>query len=266
MELKNVFAGYNGIDVVKDISLNLKKASNLCILGPNGCGKTTLLKAIAGIIPSRGHILIGDRNIKDMKRHEIAKKIAFMKQISNVYFSYSVFETVLLGRYLYMKKGIFKEPSKEDINYAEESLRTVGMLDLRDKQINTLSGGQLQRVFLARSLAQNPSVILLDEPTNHLDLRYQKELIDHLKEWSREEGHSVIGVFHDINLALELADDVMVMEDGRSAGMGSPEEIIKSNILDQVYQMDIAEYMLDTFKQWDRLNDDNISKKRRMVG
>ena len=266
MELKNVFAGYNGVDVVKDISLNLNQASNLCILGPNGCGKTTLLKAIAGIIPIRGHISIGGVNIKDMKRHEIAGKIAFMKQISNVYFSYTVFETVLLGRYLYMKNNLFKKPSKEDINYAEESLRAVGMLDLREKQINTLSGGQLQRVFLARTLAQNPSVILLDEPTNHLDLRYQIELIDYLKEWSKEEGHSVIGVFHDINLALELADNILVMDNGKSAGLGSPEDIIRSNVLNKVYDMDIVEYMVDSYRQWDRFNTKNIKKQRSMVG
>lgn len=250
IELKNVTAGYNGIDVINDISLELAEGNNLCILGPNGCGKTTLLKAIAGIIPVKGDILIDGKSIKKMKRHEIAKKIAVMSQISTIYFSYTVFETVLLGRYLYMKGNIFKEPSEYDKAYVEKCLEAVGLLKLKNKQINTLSGGQIQRVFLARTLAQEPSIILLDEPTNHLDLRYQKELIDHLNKWSKEEGHSAIGVFHDINLAMELADSILVLDSGRCAGFGKPEEIIANNLLNKVYRMDIVGYMIDSLKQW----------------
>lgn len=251
IELQNVFAGYNGIDIIKDISLKVIKGSNLCILGPNGCGKTTLLKAMAGIIPIKGDIVIDGISIRNMKRHEIASKIAVMSQISNIYFSYTVFETVLLGRYLYIKNNIFKEPSEEDKSYAEKCLKAVGLLNLRDKQINTLSGGQLQRVFLARTLAQEPSIILLDEPTNHLDLRYQKELIDYLKNWSLEGGHTVIGVFHDINLAMGLADNILVMENGKSAGLGKPEDIINDKLLNRVYEMDIVGYMVDSLRQWE---------------
>lgn len=251
IKLLNVSAGYNGIDVIKDISFNLSLGNNLCIIGPNGCGKTTLLKAIAGIIPSRGNIIIDGNNISTMKRHEIASKIAVMSQISNMYFSYTVFETVLLGRYLYMKGNILKEPSYNDKVYAEECLKAVGLLELRDKQINTLSGGQIQRVFLARALAQEPSIILLDEPTNHLDLRYQKELIDYLKSWSKEGGHSVIGVFHDINLAMGIADEILVMDNGKCVGFGKPKEIINNDLLNRVYEMDIVGYMVDSFKQWE---------------
>lgn len=251
IELQNVSAGYNGIDVINDISLDLSKGNNLCILGPNGCGKTTLLKAIAGIIPIRGDILIHGKSIKKMKRHEIASKIAVMSQISTIYFSYTVFETVLLGRYLYMKGSIFKGPSEHDKAYAEECLKAVGLLKLRDKQINTLSGGQMQRVFLARTLAQEPRIILLDEPTNHLDLRYQKELIDYLNKWSKEGEHSVIGVFHDINLAMGLADNILVLDNGKCVGYGKPEKIITSNLLNKVYEMDIVGYMVDSLKQWE---------------
>lgn len=250
IKLKNVSAGYNGINVIKDISLELSEGNNLCILGPNGCGKTTLLKAIAGIIPVKGDVLIDGKSIKKMKRHEIASKMAVMSQISTIYFSYTVFETVLLGRYLYMKGNVFKEPSDYDKAYAEKCLEAVGLLKLRDKQINTLSGGQIQRVFLARTLAQQPDIILLDEPTNHLDLRYQKDLIDYLKKWSEEGDHCVIGVFHDINLAMGLADSILVLDNGQCAGFGKPEEIIINNLLNKVYEMDIVGYMVDSLKKW----------------
>lgn len=249
IELKNLSAGYNGIDVVRDISFKLDAGLNLCIVGPNGCGKTTLLKAIAGIIPIKGDVLIDGKSIKSMKRFQIAKKIAVMSQMSAIYFSYTVFETVLLGRYLYMKDKILKEPSVNDISYVEECLETVGMLEHRDKQINTLSGGQLQRVFLARSLAQEPDIILLDEPTNHLDLKSQKELIVYLKKWTIDHKHSLIGVFHDLNHAMEVGDYLLVLEKGNAKALGKPEDIIKSHLLNEVYEMDIAGYMVNSLKR-----------------
>ncbi len=253
IELKNIYAGYNEVDVIHDISLKIETGKNLCILGPNGCGKTTLLKAMAGIIPSKGEILIDGIDIKKMKRHEIARKIAVMTQISSVYFSYTVFETVLLGRYLYIKNSILKTPTQRDIQYTEECLEAVGLLELRDTQISTLSGGQLQRVFLARTLAQEPDIILLDEPTNHLDLKYQKELIDYLKKWSKETGNTIVGVFHDINLAMNLADDILVMENGKLAGYGESKSIVSGPLLNRVYQMDITKYMIDSLKQWEEI-------------
>lgn len=253
IELKNIYAGYNEVDVIHDISLKIEKGKSLCILGPNGCGKTTLLKAMAGIIPSKGEILIDGIDIKKMKRHEIARKIAVMTQISSVYFSYTVFETVLLGRYLYIKNSILKTPSQRDIQYTKECLEAVGLLELKDTQISTLSGGQLQRVFLARTLAQEPDIILLDEPTNHLDLKYQKELIDYLKKWSKETGNTIVGVFHDINLAMNLADDILVMENGKLAGYGESKSIVSGPLLNRVYQMDITKYMIDSLKQWEEI-------------
>lgn len=253
--LKNVSAGYNGIDVISGISLSVKDGNNLCILGPNGCGKTTLIKAISGLIKSKGNILMDDRNISKMTRTEIGKNIAVMSQISSIYFSYSVYETVLLGRYIHMKNNAFKNPSNKDKEYAEKCLKAVGLLKYRDKQINTLSGGQLQRVYLARTLAQEPRVILLDEPTNHLDLKHQAGLIDFLKEWSIENNHSVIGVLHDINLAMRLADDVLFLKDGNTVAYGKANDIISSDLLNKVYDMDVVDFMLDSLKRWERFED-----------
>lgn len=260
LTLNNVSAGYGGVDVLSNISLSVKQGENLCILGPNGCGKTTLIKAIAGLIPSKGNIQIDGKSITKMKRHEIASKIAVMSQISTIFFSYTVYETVLLGRYLHMKGNAFKEPSAYDKSCALECLKAVGLYDLRQRQINTLSGGQLQRVYLARTLAQEPSIILLDEPTNHLDLKNQAELIDYLREWSKFDGHTVIGVLHDINLAIRLADNVLVLKSGKTVAFGKAEEVINSKLLNDVYDMDIVEFMTDSLRRWESFKEEPFQK------
>jgi iron complex transport system ATP-binding protein len=265
LTLQNVAAGYNGIDVINSISLNVKEGENLCIIGPNGCGKTTLIKAISGIIPHRGTIKIDGTDINKMKRDQVAKKIAVMSQISNIYFSYSIYETVLLGRYLHMKGRTFKEPSPRDREYVDKCLKTVGLLNIKHKQINTLSGGQLQRVYLARTLAQEPDIILLDEPTNHLDLKHQTELIDFLKGWSKNEGNSVIGVLHDLNLAIKLADSMLILDNGKMAAYGTTDEVISSNSVNEVYGMNIKGYMVDSLRQWEKLDSYTYLNKLRKV-
>lgn len=262
LTLKNVSAGYNGVTIISDISLKVSEGESLCILGPNGCGKTTLIKAIAGLIPHNGTIEINKVNINSMKRIDVAKKIAVMSQISSIYFSYTVYETVLLGRYLHMKGRAFKQPSLEDKEYAKKCLKAVDLLSIKDKQISTLSGGQLQRVYLARTLAQEPSIILLDEPTNHLDLKNQAELVDFLKEWSKEEGHSVIGVLHDLNLAMKLADNVLLLDKGKTAAYGKTKDIVSSRILNEVYGMDVAGYMIDSLKQWESIHEPEVRLRK----
>ncbi|TJX15613.1 ABC transporter ATP-binding protein [Tissierella creatinini] len=252
LELKNVNTGYDGKDVIQDISFTLNDGQNLCIIGPNGCGKTTLIKAIAGLLPIEGQIIIDNKDMRKMKRREIAGKIAVMSQLSNIFFSYTVYETVLLGRYLHMK-GAFKGPSSYDKNCVDKCLKAVGLLKHKDRQINTLSGGQLQRVYLARTLAQEPSIILLDEPTNHLDLRYQAELIDYLKEWSSKDGNSIVGVLHDINLALKLADNFLVLDKGYIKSYGSASKAVTNDLINSVYGMDVVGFMIDSLRKWERI-------------
>lgn len=248
LKLDSLSAGYNGADIIHSISFSVKLGENLCILGRNACGKTTLLKAVAGIIPSTGSVTVDGIEVKKMKRKDAAKKIAFMNQISSVYFSYSVYETVLLGRYAAAEKSFFKDFSARDFAIAEESLRTVDLWKSRDKNITELSGGQLQRVYLARTLAQDSSIILLDEPSNHLDLKNQIELIEFLKNWSKTKQRSVVGVFHDINLALRLADNFLFLKDGRAAAYGKPQGIISSSLLKEIYGTDVLLWMEESLK------------------
>lgn len=250
--LNQVKAGYDGSDVLKGITFDIPDGDSLCIIGPNGCGKTTLLRAIAGILPFTGEILLDGQPVKHIKRKLLAKKVGMLSQITQVYFNYTVYDTVMMGRYIH-ETGILGGVSDTDRQVVESVLETVGMLDLKDREIDTLSGGQLQRVFLAKVLVQDPEIILLDEPTNHLDLSYQIELIRFLRDWSKEKKRSVIGVIHDINLAMLLSDNILLMEDGYIRAHGRCDEVLASKALSEAYKIDIAAYMLHTLQRWDNI-------------
>ncbi|MCR1952339.1 MULTISPECIES: ABC transporter ATP-binding protein [unclassified Clostridium] len=249
LEVKNVCCGYNGIDIVKQVSFNINRGENLCIVGPNGCGKSTLLKAISNLISFNGEIKLDGKNINTLKRKELATKIALMTQSSNIQFPYTIYETVALGRYAHLN-SIFSRLTKKDEVIINESLKMVGILDIKDKLISELSGGQLQRVFLARAFAQDPEVILLDEPTNHLDLRYQIEILDYLKNWAKEKNKIVIAVLHDLNLVQNYGDRVLMLNDGVIKGNGNTKEVLNSNDLEEVYGIDIKTFMVRTLEKW----------------
>ncbi|HHV97605.1 MAG TPA: ABC transporter ATP-binding protein [Clostridiaceae bacterium] len=251
LSIKGLFCGYNGVDVIKEVSLDINAGENISIIGPNGSGKTTFLRAVAGLIPYKGSIKLDGKEIVQMKRKEIASKIAFMSQISTIYFSYTVFETVMLGRYLRMKGGVFSEPSKKDKEFVLKCLDAVNLTELKDRQITSLSGGQLQRVFIARTFAQEPEIILLDEPTNHLDLKHQIELVEYLKEWSQKGRRVVIGVFHDINLAMQFSDKILLFSDGQVAAYGDYRTILDGDLLKSIYSIDIKNYMLNSLRRWE---------------
>lgn len=249
LELKNVFCGYNNVDVVKDISFDVKRGENICIVGPNGCGKSTLLKAISNLISYKGDIILDGKNIKDLKRRDLATKVALMTQSTNILFPYSIYDTVALGRYAHLK-GVFSKLNKEDEEIIYKSLEMVGLLDIKDKLISELSGGQLQRVFLARAFAQSPEVILLDEPTNHLDLRYQIEILNYLKMWAKDNNKIVVAVLHDLNLVQSFGERALLLKDGRLINSGITKEVLNGENLEEVYGIDIKKFMVTTLEKW----------------
>ncbi len=252
LKVEHLTCGYGGAPVVKDLSFEVPAGGRLCILGPNGCGKTTLLRALAGLLPHEGKVTAEGRDLAAMDRRQLARTVALLSQISSVYFSYTVYETVLMGRYAHQTGGAFSGPGPEDRAIALECMERTGVADLRDRQVTELSGGQLQRVFLARTFAQQPRVILLDEPTNHLDLKYQVELVQELKAWAAGEGRCVVGVLHDVNLALDLADLFLLMEEGRARYFGPAAEFDPA-ALNRVYQMDVGGYMRRSLQRWEEL-------------
>lgn len=250
LEIKNLYSGYDGRDILKDISFKVENGENLCIVGPNGCGKSTLLKSIANLLEYRGSVTIDGKEVSSMDRKSFARKVGLMSQITQIYFPYTIYDTVSLGRYAY-SKGALSKLSKKDEEIILDSIEKVGLLDIKDKLITELSGGQIQRVFLARVFAQDPDIILLDEPTNHLDLKNQIDLLENLREWIEVNNKIVVGVLHDLNLVQYFADNVLMLKDGQVVAYGNPQDVLNDPILNELYGINIKGFMIDILRKWD---------------
>lgn len=237
---------YNNKKILKNISFKLFENERLCIIGPNGSGKTTLLKCLCNILDFQGSVFINNKNIKDI---EVYKSISFLSQSSEIYFDYNVFDTVMLGRYANFKDKLLSIPSKEDKDFIFECLEKLNIIHLKDKLINRLSGGELQKVFLARAFAQNPKIILMDEPTNHLDLNSQIELIYNLQEWVNKDFRCIIAVMHDINNALSFADKILVLKDGNSKFFGYTSDF-DLQLFNDIYAINVVEYIKKSLIKW----------------
>jgi len=248
-EVRDLFAGYGKGDVIRNISFRAEGGESLCVLGPNGCGKSTLLKSIARVIDCRGVVSMNGEDISAMARKELAKKIALLNQSASVYFPYTVYETVSMGRYAW-SQGFLKNLSAADTEIIENILTKLDIGDIRERMIDELSGGTLQRVFLARTLAQTPDLILLDEPANHLDLKHQIELLNFLKAWVKGNNKTLISVFHDLNLARQFSDTAIVLHNGTIAAGGKIDEVLNSEILSNVYGIDIRAFMRESLGRW----------------
>ena len=246
VEVEKLSFSYGDRKILTDISFNAFENESLCIIGPNGCGKTTLLKSLCNILNFKGSVYINGKNIKDI---EVYKTVALMSQMSEIYFGYTVFDTVMLGRYASFKDKLLSIPGKKDKEIVLECLDKVKINHLKDKFITELSGGELQRVFLARVFAQNPSIILMDEPTNHLDLNSQIELIYNLKKWPHSGSKCIVAVMHDINATLNFADKILVLKDGISKYFGSATDF-DLQLLNDIYSVDVVEYMRNSLSKW----------------
>ncbi|MDR1530844.1 MAG: ABC transporter ATP-binding protein [Clostridiales bacterium] len=253
LKVKGVSAGYNGTKVLHDISFELERGETLAVIGPNGCGKTTLLRAAANLIPFEGEVLVDGRDVRGLSRRQTAEKIAMLFQSTSINFEYTVYETVMMGRYARMARAFFPRVAEADKEAALTALDAVHMSALRDSGLGTLSGGQLQRVFLAKTLAQQPDIIMLDEPANHLDLSYQVELAGLLRDWAAGKGLTIIGVMHDINLAMHFSEKFLVLKEGRVEVLGPAGAALGGERLKSVYGMDVAGYMRETLRKWENI-------------
>lgn len=239
--------------VLHDISFSLYHGERLAVIGPNGCGKTTLLRVLAGILRYRGTVQIRPADPENPRAGELverstltsreaARETALLVQLTSPVFPYTVYDTVRLGRYARQGSGWKRSSSREDKEKTGKALADCGVLELMDQPLTTLSGGQLQRVYLARSLAQDPAVLLLDEPTNHLDLHYQLDLLDRISSGvSRGQPCAAIGVFHDLFLARRFADTIILMHEGRIVDRGSPDDVLTGETINRVYRMNVGE-------------------------
>ncbi|WP_456278479.1 adenosylcobinamide amidohydrolase [Bacillus sp. AK128] len=236
LQVEQLAFSYTDEQTIKPITFSVNKGEVFGILGPNGSGKTTLLKLLAKTLtPTSGSITINNRSITDFTNKEFAQSVAVLPQITDTAFSYTVKETIKMGRYAH-QTGLFSTWSTADEEVVQEVLKDTGLVRLQHKGIQQLSGGEQQRVFLARALVQQPDLLLLDEPTNHLDVSYQINLFDGLLKLKREKRLTVIAIFHDLNLASLYCDRVLLLHEGQLASIGTPKQIMQSTLLEEIYK------------------------------
>lgn len=231
IELHCLRAGYPGREVLHDISLAFTPGKVLCLLGPNGCGKSTLLRTANGLLPvSGGQVLLDGVPIGRCSPREIALRVAYLPQ-SRAVPNITARRMVLHGRFPHL--GYPRRYRAEDRAAAQQALEWVDALDIADRLLPELSGGQRQKVYLAMALAQDTKTILMDEPTTYLDVRHQLEVMA-LARRLAEQGKAVVMVLHDLCLALQSADEVAVLSEGCLVQAGTPEELYAAGVLDRV--------------------------------
>ena len=230
IRIENLHFRIGAKEILHGITADLPADRFVALLGPNGCGKSTLLKHLYRVHRiQEGQILMDGTPIAEIPLRAAAQKIGVMGQFHAVDFDFSVEEIALMGRAPY--KESFEEDTEADFALVRAALERVGMADAAKRSFNELSGGEQQRVMLARCLVQEPRLLILDEPTNHLDIRYQLHILDLVKAL----GIGVIAALHDLNLAAMYADLLVVMKNGRIEHIGTPQEIITENMLESVY-------------------------------
>lgn len=233
LELKNINCGYNSKIILKNISLIINEGEFVSILGPNGCGKTTLLRAIDKIIPvSGGRILIKDKDINEINRKNVSKEIAYVPQLSEPVAGFNVEEIIQMARAPYY--NIFSNESVEDFKAVEDAMSSTGLLEYKNIDVSALSGGQYQRVLIARALAQGSDILLLDEPTAHLDIKYQIEIMSLI---SRLKNKTIVSTFHDLNLAKKYSQRVILMKSGSIYADGNSKDVLTDNIINEVFDL-----------------------------
>lgn len=235
LDVNNITCGYGGVPIIKDASFSLKEKEFVGIIGPNGTGKTTLFRAISRILClSNGEILYSGRKNTSISHKDFAKEIAVLPQMLDIPFSFSVREFVTLGRYPHL--GRFSAIDDEDRNIVNDAMELTDTLSFADRSISDLSGGERQRVVLAQAFAQKTKLMLLDEPIAHLDIAHQVHTLDLLKKLNLECGLTVVIVLHDLNLASNYCDRLLLFSEGRIFCDGTPNEVLTYQNIEKVFK------------------------------
>jgi iron complex transport system ATP-binding protein len=234
---------------VNRVSFSLHENQWLMLVGPNGAGKSTIVNAVSQGAPYTGSITSKGRELAKMKPAQLARRLGVLSQARFVAYAFSVGEIVKLGRYAY-STGIFSAPGGEEEVSVQNALDITGMRPFEKQSVLTLSGGELQRTFLAQVFAQDPEVLILDEPTNHLDLAYQKQVFALIGAWAKKPGKAVISVVHDLSLARAFGTDVLLLDKGSVCSMGKPGHVLTRENLEKVYAMDVYAWMRDMLSNW----------------
>lgn len=249
LNAENMTVRYGENTIVKAISFDVLEGQWLMLVGPNGAGKSTIVNAIAQGVPYSGNVTFGGKDVRRMKPSEFAKNCGILTQTHNVNYSFTVEEIIRLGRYSY-SGGLFAKSSSNDDKAVEEAARLTGMLSLMQQSVLTLSGGELQRTFLAQLFAQNPRLLILDEPSNHLDLVYQRQIFELTREWLAHSGRAVISVVHDLSLAKKYGTHALLLHNGRIEAFDTADKVLTRANLNTVYSMDVYAWMQSQLTIW----------------
>jgi iron complex transport system ATP-binding protein len=231
--IQNLSVFYGSRQILHNISLDVGNGEVLAMIGPNGAGKSTLIRAASGVIPYSGHVSTNGDDFASLNPMQRAKYIATVPQAVSLPPAYTVWETVILGRTPYL--GFLGQPSEKDEEIARQSLGRVSALPFADRRVGELSGGEQQRVLLARALCQSTPILLLDEPTAHLDLQYQVSLLELVTELAHKDNLAVLVALHDLNLAAHYADRIALMVAGNIKAMGTPKEVLQPELIADAY-------------------------------
>jgi len=238
LQIQDISVSYGVRAVLRDVSLELNQGQIVALLGANGAGKTTLIKALNGTLPlSAGAISLDGRRLSDISRREIARNIAVVAQENETRFPVTVLEFVLSGRFVH--GNAFGWETETDIDLAKNALVECDLADFETRLMNHLSGGERQRVVLARSLATGAKIMLLDEPTANLDIAHQAMMFRLVRERCWQNQHSAIVITHDLNLASEFADEIILLKNGRVVGKGEPQEVLTPENIKEVFGVDV---------------------------
>ncbi|WP_313181726.1 ABC transporter ATP-binding protein [Lacrimispora sp.] len=239
MDLKadNISVSLSGADIVKDVSIYVEEGKFVGIIGPNGCGKSTLLKSIYKVIkPQKGVVHLGGKDVLKSAPRTISKEMGVVGQFNELSFDFTVHEMVMMGRTPH--KHLMESDNAEDYKIVRDALERVNLTAYSDRSYLTLSGGEKQRVILARAIAQKPKLLILDEPTNHLDIKYQLQILSVVKSLNI----GVLAALHDLPMASVYCDILYVIKDGKMMASGSPKEILTRELIRQVYEINCEIY------------------------
>lgn len=236
ISVNDVHCGYGGREILSGVSFEINEPGYICIIGPNGVGKSTLIKVVDGLIkPTSGNVTVMDVDVSDYKLKDLSKVIGYVPVVASDFNVLSVLDTVLIGRYSRQKW----RTTKEDISIAVKALKAMEIEDLSDSRFNELSAGQRQKVTISRGLVQEPQILMLDEPTANLDIRHQIYVSAFLRELSDRTGITAFTVSHDLNLAAKYATSVIVLQKpGKIYAVGKPQDVITKQMIHDVYNVD----------------------------
>lgn len=240
LEARNISINYGARHAVQDVSLRVEPGTITAIVGPNGAGKSTLLRALNGsVLPASGEVWINEKPLRSSARRIVARQIAVVAQEADLRFPVTVFEFVMGGRYSSANTNAWGWESEDDVEIAQHAIQATELTGFESRLMNELSGGERQRAVVARALATEAKIFLLDEPTANLDLAHQATMLRLVRNRCDRQKAGAVVVTHDVNLAAEFSDRVMLLKDGQTIAFGSPREVLTPDLLRKVFELQV---------------------------